>query len=156
MTARAFGLRAAARNGDDAGMKRLAVTPDFATIEVPAHELGYLADLVERELGRQEPRTEPLRAEDTERLDAMFKAITQTLSAIWQEEERRGPPFKPGEAVEMVPEFQRPDFSPGVGGVVVSQNRPDRGHDYDWCVVRLDDGRELEFAAFEVRRPATV
>jgi hypothetical protein len=136
-------------------MKRLAITPDFATLEVPAPELGYLADLVERELGRQEQRTEPLSDEDTAFLNDMFKAITQTLSAIWEEEERRGAPFTPGEAVEMVPQHQRPDISRGVVGVVVSQNRPDPRHDYHWCIVRLDDGRELEFAAFEVRRPAT-
>jgi len=141
--------------GDDPGMKRLASTPDHATFEVPGPELGYLADLLGRELGYQEERTEELRSEDREALDAIHTTITQTLFAMWKEEERRGPPFKPGEAVEMVPQFQRPDISPDVGGVVVSQNRPDGRHDYDWCVVRLDDGRELEFAAFELRRPAT-
>lgn len=136
-------------------MRRLASSPDHATFEVPGEELGFLADLLAQELGYEERGTEELTAEDRETLDSIYKAITKTLSAMWHEEERRGPPFIPGEAVEMVPQFRRPDIELSVGGVVVSQNGPDRAHDYDWCVIRLDDAREIEMATFEVRRPAT-
>jgi hypothetical protein len=39
--------------------------------------------------------------------------------------------------------------------VVLSQDPQDQLHDYDWCVIRLNDGREIEIPAFEMRRPAS-
>jgi hypothetical protein len=139
-----------------ATMKRVAVTPDHATLDVPGEELGRLADLVGRELDLQEARTGDLTPEDRADLQAIYEAITRTLTEMWHEEERRGPPFKIGEPVELVPQFAD---MPGVdtdmtGAVVVNQNREDGRHDYDWCVIRLPDGREIEMPALYMRRPA--
>jgi hypothetical protein len=133
----------------------MATTPDPATLEIPGKELGGLADLIEHELGRQEARTQELTVEDREALTDMFKALIGAMSDMWHDEERRGAPFRVGERVELVPEYEwMLNFDTRLGATVISQNAEDPRHASAWCVVRLDHGTEVELAAFQVRRPA--
>ena len=70
-----------------------------------------------------------------------------------QAEERLGPPFLDGERVTPEPQSSDAvDFGPSGTAMVIHQNRPDWSHDYDWCLVRLDDGQEIELPAFILRR----
>jgi hypothetical protein len=134
-------------------MELLDVNADGAAIEIAPPELAALTDLVEQALGRQE-RGGPLDRYVEQVLDQALGVLIQGLHGIWGEQERRGPPFRPGEVVQANPAWSWSDeeFPPTATATVVSQNRRDRAHDFDWCAIRFPDGSQAEVADGSIRR----
>lgn len=133
-------------------MRRLKVNPDASTLELSGQELGLLADLLGQTLGYQDARPGELTDEYRAPYHSLYKAFTGALIAMSDEEERRGAPFQAGERVELIAHYAPPNLERS--GVVVGSFAEDDRHDYGWCCVRLDGGREVELAEFTLRREA--
>ena len=139
---------------DDTSPRAVHISADDATLQFGPVELAILSDLLGQRLGYQEEPPRELPAELRGDYDRMYTTFNATLTAIGHEEERRGPPFAVGERVEVarLADLRHPDLGVGAQGLILSCSAPDPVHDYDWCLVRLDSGRDVELAALEVRR----
>jgi hypothetical protein len=98
---------------------------------------------------------EDLDPESRQSMSLLRGALVQALAAETEAAERYGPPFVSGE--EVVFDFSAagpvPGLRDGDSARVVEFHGEDELHDYEWCSVRIGDGREVDLPAMLMHRP---